>query len=54
MMDTSNAKGVASTSSFPTIKSIGCKWVYSVKLHSNGFLSRFKAHQVALGKNLEC
>jgi len=48
MTGTSNAKGVASTSSLHTIQLIGWKWVNSVKLHSNGFLNCFNAHHVAV------
>jgi hypothetical protein len=32
----------------PTIKPIGCKWVCSVKLHSDGILDCYKARLVAL------
>ncbi|XP_061356509.1 uncharacterized mitochondrial protein AtMg00820-like [Gastrolobium bilobum] len=36
--------------SLPTSKhSIGCKWVFRVKLHSDGFLERYKARLVAQG-----
>ena len=27
----------------PNVKLIGCKWVYFIKLNSNGFLNRYKA-----------
>jgi hypothetical protein len=32
-----------------TVKAIGCKWVFSVKLHSDGTLDRYKTRLVALG-----
>jgi len=28
---------------------VGCRWVYTVKLHSDGSLARLKAHLVAKG-----
>jgi hypothetical protein len=31
-----------------TVKAIGCKWVYSIKLRSDGTLDRYKAWLVAL------
>jgi hypothetical protein len=31
------------------LKPIGCKWVYSIKLRSDGTLDRYKAWFVALG-----
>ena len=31
------------------IKSIGCKWVYTIKFKSNGFVERYKAWLLALG-----
>ena len=37
----------------PSIKPIGCKWVYSIKLHSDGTLARYKARLVALGNRQE-
>jgi len=37
----------------PDVKPIGCKWVYSVKLNSDGSLNRFKARLVALGNKQE-
>ena len=38
----------------PSMRPIGCKWVYSIKLHSDGTLDRYKAHLVALGNRQEC
>ena len=32
-----------------SIKLIGCKWIYSIKLKSDGTLDRYKARLVALG-----
>ncbi|PHT99700.1 hypothetical protein BC332_29488 [Capsicum chinense] len=32
---------------------IGCKWVYSIKLHSDGTLDRYKARLVVLGNKKE-
>lgn len=37
----------------PKVKLIGCKWVYSVKLHSDGTLDRCKARLVVLGNRQE-
>ena len=37
----------------PDVKPIGCKWVYSVKLNSNGSLNCYKARLVALGNKQE-
>nr|CAN63642.1 hypothetical protein VITISV_038695 [Vitis vinifera] len=37
----------------PTIVPLGCKWVYSVKVRSDGSLDRYKAQLVALGNNQE-
>ena len=37
----------------PTVKPIGSKWVFSVKLRSNGFLDWNKACLVALGNKQE-
>nr|CAD1830248.1 unnamed protein product [Ananas comosus var. bracteatus] len=37
----------------PHVKPIGCKWVYSVKLRSDGTLDRYKARLVALGNRQE-
>jgi hypothetical protein len=36
-----------------TVKAIGCKWDFSVKLRSNGTLDRYKARLVALGNRQE-
>jgi hypothetical protein len=35
------------------VKAIGCKWVYAVKLRSDGTLDRYKARLVALGNMQE-
>ena len=35
----------------PTIVLLGCKWVYSVKVRSDGSLDHYKARLVALGNN---
>lgn len=37
----------------PSMKPIGSKWVFSVKLRSDGSLDRYKAHLVALGNRQE-
>jgi hypothetical protein len=37
----------------PTVKPIGSKWVFSVKLRSDGSLDRYKARLVALGYKQE-
>ena len=36
-----------------TIIPLGCKWVYSIKVHSVGSLDRYKAQLVVLGNNQE-
>ena len=38
----------------PTIKPIGSKWVFSVKLRSDGSLDRYKARLVAQGNKQKC
>ena len=37
----------------PNVKPIGSKWVYTVKLKSDGSLDRYKARLVALGNKQE-
>ena len=37
----------------PSIKPIGCKWVYSIKFNPDGTLARYKARLVALGNRQE-
>ena len=37
----------------PTVKPIGSKWVFSIKLHFDGSLDRYKARIVALGNKKE-
>lgn len=37
----------------PSIKLIGCKWVYSIKLNPDGTLARYKARLVALSNRQE-
>ena len=35
---------------FPPGQSVvGCKWIYKIKTHSNGFIERYKARLVAKG-----
>jgi hypothetical protein len=36
-----------------TVKVIGCKWVFSVKLRFDGTLDRYKPHLVSLGNMQE-
>ena len=39
---------------YPTnVKHVGFKWVYSIELHSDGSLDRYKARLVALGNKQE-
>jgi len=38
----------------PTVKPIGSKWVFSIKLLFNGSLDHYKARLVALGNKHEC
>ena len=33
----------------PDINLVGCKWVYKLKLHSDGTIARYKARLVAKG-----
>jgi hypothetical protein len=35
------------------VKAIGCKWVYSIKLHFDGTLDQYKAQLVVLGNMQE-
>ncbi|XP_049387743.1 uncharacterized mitochondrial protein AtMg00820-like [Solanum stenotomum] len=35
------------------VRPIGCKWVYSIKFHSDGSLNRYKARLVVLGNRQE-
>ncbi|XP_049393432.1 uncharacterized mitochondrial protein AtMg00810-like [Solanum stenotomum] len=37
----------------PNVRPIGCKWVYSIQLHSDGTLDRYKARLVVLGNKQE-
>jgi len=37
----------------PNVRPIGCKWVYSIKLNSDGTLDRYKARLVVLGNKQE-
>ena len=37
----------------PTVKPIGCKWVYSIKLRYDETLNRYKTQLVALGNRQE-
>jgi hypothetical protein len=37
----------------PTIVPLGCKWIYSIKVQSDGSLNRYKARLVALRNNQE-
>ena len=37
----------------PHVKPIGSKWIYTVKLKSDGSLDRYKSRLVALGNNQE-
>ncbi|KAI9194965.1 hypothetical protein LWI28_010466 [Acer negundo] len=37
----------------PSVKLIGCKWDYNIKLKSDGSLDRYKAQLVALGNHQE-
>ena len=37
----------------PNVKAIGCKWIYSIKLHSDGTLDLYKARLVVLGNKQE-
>ena len=33
----------------PDVNLVGCKWVYKLKLHSDGTIARYKARLVAKG-----
>ncbi len=35
----------------PNAKPIGCRWIYKVKHHADGFIERYKARLVAKGYN---
>ena len=36
------------------INLVGCKWVYKLKLHSDGTIARYKARLVAKGFHQQC
>ena len=38
---------------YPSVKPIGCRWIYSIKLKFDGSLDRHKARLVALGNRQE-
>ena len=33
----------------PGEKTVGCKWVFNVKFHADGFIERYKTHLIAKG-----
>ena len=37
----------------PNVKAIGCKWIHSIKLRSDGTLDRYKTWLVVLGNKQE-